>query len=68
MDEPRDFLSGMVIGSAVGAVIGFLFAPKPGADVRRRIQQQTSDLTGSLRDQADKHMVGVERTAKEGEV
>jgi gas vesicle protein len=68
MDEPRDFISGVVFGAAVGAAIGLLFAPEPGAGTRRRIQQQTSQLSHGLREQADKLMVGVKRTAKEDEV
>jgi gas vesicle protein len=67
MDEPRDFISGVVFGAAVGAANGLLFAPEPGAGTRRRrrIQQQTSQLSHGLRE-ADKLMVGVKRTAQGG--
>jgi gas vesicle protein len=36
--------AGMVIGTAIGVVIGFLFAPMPGREVRNIFKERASDV------------------------
>jgi gas vesicle protein len=40
----------LLAGLAVGAVIGMLFAPERGADIRGRISDKASDLAESVKD------------------
>lgn len=68
MDEPRDFLSGLICGAAIGAAIGILFAPSPGEDMRTRLQEQTSKLSRRLRQQAGTLMTGAQRRLEESGV
>jgi gas vesicle protein len=38
------FLIGLLCGTALGAAIGLMFAPKAGSEFRQRIYDSTSDL------------------------
>jgi len=40
----------LVAGLAVGAVLGVLFAPKSGSDVRKGVSNKAKDFGGSARD------------------
>ena len=44
------FLAGVVIGAAVGAVAGLLFAPATGEETRNRLVVKSKDLTDELQD------------------
>jgi len=44
------FLMGLACGAAVGAALGLLFAPKPGSELRRDIE----DRAGKLRKRAER--------------
>lgn len=35
---------GLMLGAAVGAVIGLLYAPRPGADARQDLAERSEDL------------------------
>jgi len=43
-------LLGFVVGAAVGAALGILFAPDKGAETRRKISEQGNDLADDLKD------------------
>ena len=40
MKDTINFLAGMILGAAIGAVTALLFAPQSGADLRANIQEQ----------------------------
>ena len=40
MKDTINFLAGMILGAAIGAVAGLLFAPQSGAELRANIQEQ----------------------------
>ncbi len=42
------FLSGIVIGAAVGALAGLLFAPAPGEETREKLTDKTRELSEDL--------------------
>ena len=44
------FMAGVVIGAAVGAVAGLLFAPTTGEEARNRLVDKSKDLADELQD------------------
>ena len=46
----RDFLLGMVMGTAVGGAVALLLAPQRGSDTREAIRQGTEDVLGQVND------------------
>jgi gas vesicle protein len=40
----------LLVGAAVGAALGILFAPDKGSETRKKIAGKTSDLTDSLQE------------------
>ena len=38
------FLIGLLCGTALGAAIGLMFAPKAGSEIRQRLYEQTGDI------------------------
>jgi len=63
MEEPRDFLSGLIVGGLVGVALGLLFAPEPGAQTRERIRRRSEELRDRAREEADRVAVRVRTTA-----
>lgn len=51
MSEKRDFVVGMLVGSAIGAAVALLYAPQPGDATRDMIKQkagEAKDRAGEL--------------------
>jgi hypothetical protein len=65
MDEPRDFLSGVIVGALAGAALGFLLAPGPGRRTRERIREKSEDPTGRSRYRADRVAERIRTTAED---
>jgi gas vesicle protein len=47
------FMAGMLCGAAIGAALGLMFAPKPGAEMRRQLSDQADRLRRSATEQAE---------------
>src|SRR2546426_203645 len=63
MEEPRDFLSGLIVGGLLGAALGLLFAPDVGERTRERLRKQGEELGSRAREQADRVAERVRETA-----
>ena len=46
-----DWLKGLLIGSLVGVVVGLLFAPKSGKELREDISEKAKDLADKVKDE-----------------
>jgi len=47
------FMIGIICGACVGAAIGMMFAPKPGAEMRRQLADQGEWLRQQAAEQAE---------------
>jgi hypothetical protein len=47
------FLLGVMLGGAIGAALGLLYAPRPGKDVRRDLADRSTDLVERTRVHVD---------------
>jgi gas vesicle protein len=68
MYEPRykeesggGFLVGLLCGTALGAAIGLLFAPKAGSDLRQTLYDSTGDISKKASDMVSKGREAVDR-------
>lgn len=58
MSEHRtlDFLKGLLIGGAVGAIVALLYAPKSGKETREDISRKVEDLYDRAREEYEESM------------
>ncbi len=49
-DNGGSFLMGLLAGTVLGAGLGMLFAPKPGAELRTQLTEQTERLRSQAND------------------
>lgn len=47
------FFSGMVLGAAIGGLIGLLYAPEPGEETRKKVSEKTKEISDDLLDRFD---------------
>ena len=47
------FVSGLLMGVAIGALAGILFAPDKGSKTRKKLRRQSDDLKEKLNDMVD---------------
>ena len=52
MSKNSNTALGLLAGTAIGAIIGILFAPDKGSNTRRRIGEQAAATTDSLKENA----------------
>ena len=59
--QGKDFIKGIILGGAIGAVIGILYAPKSGREARKKIMRKTDDLLATAKEEYKK---ALERSKK----
>ena len=52
-------LTGLLIGAAVGAVAGILFAPEKGIDTRKLLGKKGLDLKGTVKNKINELVDGI---------
>lgn len=50
MSDNGKIVGAVLLGAAVGAVLGLLFAPSKGSDLRKRIAEKTGDILDKFTD------------------
>ena len=63
----KKFISGLLLGAAVGAVLGILFAPDKGSETRKKIAKKGEDLKENIKDLKGKLADKYESIRKEAE-
>jgi gas vesicle protein len=53
MSDNTKILGALVLGAAAGAVIGLLFAPDKGSEIRKKIRSSAEDIIDQLSDKID---------------
>ena len=56
MNDGSKVLRAFIIGAAVGGVLGLLFAPMSGAEMRDNITSTADEVTGNLKRKAEEGM------------
>lgn len=67
MSDNGKVLSALLLGAAAGAVMGMLFAPEKGTNIRKKIQDGAGDLIDQLSDkigEAKETLSGLKDKAK----
>ncbi len=47
------FVTGLLFGTVVGATVGLLLAPKPGAETRQIVRERAGEYLGTARERAE---------------
>jgi len=55
------FLGGVLLGTAIGSILGILLAPHSGKETRRLLKQQLNDLPGTAEDATDSAQEQIEK-------
>jgi gas vesicle protein len=50
----RKFISGLLIGAGIGALLGLLFAPDKGSETRKKLAKKGEDLADDIKDLKEK--------------
>ena len=59
-DHNDNFFKGFLFGGVIGAVLGILFAPKTGQEIRREITDESEKLVTKLKSDLEKAKVTFE--------
>ena len=58
------FVTGMVFGAAMGAVLGLLLAPKPGSETRQIVRERAGEYLDVARERAGEYAGPVRERAE----
>ena len=54
-------VSALLLGAAVGGLLGILFAPAKGSETRKKISSKGTDLTDTMKEKFNDFMDGVKK-------
>jgi gas vesicle protein len=54
MNNNSKILGALIIGAAVGAAIGILFAPDKGSETRKKINEEGKKMSDAIKDKFNK--------------
>jgi gas vesicle protein len=54
MGNTNKLLGAVIIGAAIGGVLGVLFAPDKGSETRRKISEKGHDLSDAVKDKLNR--------------
>jgi len=60
-NDAKKIIGALLIGTAVGAAIGILFAPAKGTDTRKNISEKSEDFTDTLKDKFNEFLDTVKK-------
>jgi gas vesicle protein len=63
-DSNGKLIGALLLGAAIGGVLGVLFAPDKGSETRKKLMAQGDDLTDALKEKFNSFL---EEVAQEGE-
>ncbi len=52
MSKSSNFIAGAVLGAAIGSILGLLFAPKSGEELRKDLQEKADQITLEVKNAA----------------
>ena len=52
MSKSSNFIAGAVFGVAIGSILGLLFAPKGGEELRKDLQEKADQITLEVKNAA----------------
>ncbi len=61
MSKRGDYISGLIVGGLIGAVVGILYAPKSGKETREDIARKADELLSKAKAEYD---IAVEKSKK----
>ncbi|SMG41302.1 YtxH domain-containing protein [Sphingobacterium psychroaquaticum] len=56
MNENGKIVTALLVGVAVGAVLGLLFAPEKGSETRDKINDSLADLGDAIKERAEEQL------------
>ena len=60
-NDTKKIIGALLIGTAVGAAIGILFAPAKGTKTRQAISDKAEDLTDTMKDKFNEFLESVKK-------